>query len=108
MNHLRPDQLAELLRVSKRTIYRGLQQGWIDKTKVRGQTRAIIPQEVRDMMSGDRLLRPVEVARTLSVAVSTIYRWFWEGRLAGCSFGSRTIRLFESGVRGFVFKGITK
>ena len=102
MDHLRPDQLSELLSLSKRTIYRGIEQGWISTIELRGHTRAIIPQEVQDMAPGDRLLKPSEVAKMLAVSVSTIYRWAAEGQLAGCIIGDRTVRLFESGVKGFV------
>ena len=44
----------------------------------------------------DRLLRPREVANYLSVSRSTVYRWFWEGKLKGVKITGGTIRILES------------
>ena len=44
----------------------------------------------------DRLLRPREVANRLSVSRSTVYRWFWEGKLKGVKITGGTIRILES------------
>jgi len=49
-------------------------------------------------MSQERLLRPREVARQLAVSRSTVYRWFWEGKLQGVKFNSGTVRILESAV----------
>ena len=46
----------------------------------------------------DRLLRPTEVANRLAVSRSTVYRWFWEGRLRGVKIAGGTIRILESAV----------
>jgi len=51
------------------------------------------------MTQGERLLRPREVARTLAVSRSTVYRWFWEGRLKGLKMGTGTVRILESAVK---------
>jgi len=50
-------------------------------------------------MNQQRLLRPREVARLLAVSLSTVYRWYWEGRLRGVRLDSGTIRILESAVR---------
>jgi excisionase family DNA binding protein len=51
------------------------------------------------MTQADRLLRPREVARQLAVSRSTVYRWFWEGKLKGVKLGGGTVRLLESAVK---------
>jgi len=49
-------------------------------------------------MSQERLIRPREVARQLAVSRSTVYRWFWEGRLKGVKLNGGTLRILESAV----------
>ena len=49
-------------------------------------------------MAQERLLRPREVARQLAVSRSTVYRWFWEGKLQGVKLSSGTVRILESAV----------
>ena len=49
-------------------------------------------------MGRERLIRPREVARQLAVSRSTIYRWFWEGRLKGVKLNGGTLRILESAV----------
>jgi excisionase family DNA binding protein len=44
----------------------------------------------------ERLLRPREVARRLGVSRSTVYRWFWEGKLRGLKLGWGPVRILES------------
>ena len=56
---------------------------------------------VRRMKQGivmERLLRPREVAQQLAVSRSTVYRWYWEGRLRGIKLNSGTVRILESSV----------
>ena len=48
----------------------------------------------------ERLLRPREVAKQLAVSRSTVYRWYWEGRLRGIKLNSGTVRILESSVAG--------
>ncbi len=50
-------------------------------------------------MNRERLLRPREVARLLSVSRSTVYRWFWEGVLKGVKLHGGTVRILESAVQ---------
>jgi excisionase family DNA binding protein len=49
-------------------------------------------------MLQERLLKPREVASRLAVSRSTVYRWFWEGRLRGVKLNSGTVRILESSV----------
>jgi len=49
-------------------------------------------------MDRERLVRPREVARQLAVSRSTVYRWFWEGRLKGVKLNGGTLRILESAV----------
>jgi len=49
-------------------------------------------------MAQERLLRPREVARQLAVSRSTVYRWFWEGKLRGVKLTGGTVRILESAV----------
>ncbi len=44
-------------------------------------------------MINERFVRPSEVARQLGVSRSTIYRWFWEGKLKGIKFSEKNIRI---------------
>jgi putative resolvase len=50
-------------------------------------------------MIQERLMRPREVANRLSVSRSTVYRWFWEGKLRGVKITGGTVRILESAVR---------
>jgi len=50
-------------------------------------------------MNQERLMRPREVARLLGVSRSTVYRWYWEGRLRGVKLDGGTLRILESAVR---------
>jgi excisionase family DNA binding protein len=47
----------------------------------------------------ERLIRPREVANRLAVSRSTVYRWFWEGKLKGIKITGGTVRILESAVR---------
>ena len=46
-----------------------------------------------------RLMRPRDVARQLAVSRSTVYRWFWEGKIKGVKIGEGTVRILESEVQ---------
>ncbi|MGA9754926.1 MAG: helix-turn-helix domain-containing protein [Desulfobaccales bacterium] len=50
-------------------------------------------------MTQDRLMRPREVANRLAVSRSTVYRWFWEGKLKGVKITGGTVRILESAMR---------
>jgi excisionase family DNA binding protein len=50
-------------------------------------------------MNQERLMRPREVANRLAVSRSTVYRWFWEGKLPGVKIAGGTVRILESAVR---------
>ena len=49
-------------------------------------------------MAQERLMRPREVAHRLAVSRSTVYRWFWEGKLRGVKLAGGPVRIFESAV----------
>jgi excisionase family DNA binding protein len=51
------------------------------------------------VMAHDVLLRPRLVAEMLAVSKSTVYRWFWEGRLQGVKLQAGTIRISASSVQ---------
>lgn len=51
------------------------------------------------MLDKNYLMRPREVAKVLNVSISTIYRWFWEGKLEGVQIGGDTIRIFSSCIK---------
>jgi excisionase family DNA binding protein len=53
----------------------------------------------RTKMNREELMRPREVARQLAVSRSTVYRWYWEGRLRGVKLNSGTLRILASAVR---------
>jgi excisionase family DNA binding protein len=50
-------------------------------------------------MAHERLMRPREVACQLAVSRSTVYRWFWEGKLKGVKLEGGTVRILESAVQ---------
>jgi putative resolvase len=50
-------------------------------------------------MIQERLMRPREVANRLAVSRSTVYRWFWEGKLRGVKITGGTVRILESAVQ---------
>ncbi|MHB9072455.1 MAG: excisionase family DNA-binding protein [Desulfobaccales bacterium] len=49
-------------------------------------------------MIQERLMRPREVANRMAVSRSTVYRWFWEGKLKGVKITGGTVRILESAV----------
>lgn len=49
-------------------------------------------------MENERFVKPSEVARQLGVSRSTIYRWFWEGKLKGIKFSDKVIRILAKSV----------
>jgi excisionase family DNA binding protein len=44
-------------------------------------------------MIKEKFVRPSEVAHQLGVSRSTIYRWFWEGKIKGIKLSDRSIRI---------------
>lgn len=102
MEHMRPDQMAKLIRVSKRTVYRMLQEGVLDEGLLRGRMVVKVPLELQKLIQvNDRLLRPAEVAAIMQASRSSVYRWFHEDEIDGIMIGE-TLRLFESAVADFV------
>ncbi len=49
-------------------------------------------------MAPERLLRPSEVAGRLGISRSSVYRWYWEGKLKGVKLAGGPVRIFESAV----------
>ena len=50
----------------------------------------------------EKLIRPREVARQLAVSRSTIYRWFWEGKLKGVRLRTGSLRILVTSVEEMV------
>jgi excisionase family DNA binding protein len=50
----------------------------------------------------EKLVRPREVAKQLAVSRSTIYRWFWEGKLRGVRLRTGSLRIFANSVEEMV------
>jgi excisionase family DNA binding protein len=50
----------------------------------------------------EKLVRPREVARQLAVSRSTIYRWFWEGKLRGVRLKTGSLRILATSVEEMV------
>jgi excisionase family DNA binding protein len=61
--------------------------------------RAAVAEKGGEEMMQERLIRPREVASRLAVSRSTVYRWFWEGKLKGVKITGGTVRILESAVR---------
>jgi excisionase family DNA binding protein len=61
--------------------------------------RAAWSEREEAAMAQERLMRPREVAQRLAVSRSTVYRWFWEGKLKGIKITGGTVRILESAVR---------
>lgn len=49
-------------------------------------------------MLKEKLLRPREVAAKLGISRSSVYRWFWEGKLQGIKLLGGPVRILESSV----------
>ena len=49
-------------------------------------------------MNKQIFIRPSEVAFKLGVSKSTIYRWFWEGKLKGIKLSDKNIRILANSV----------
>lgn len=45
------------------------------------------------------LITPREAAKILAVSRSTIYRWFWEGKLKGKKISRKIVRISDSSIR---------
>lgn len=54
--------------------------------------------EGRNGMQREKLLRPREVANRLGISRSSVYRWFWEGKLQGIKLLGGPVRILESSV----------
>jgi len=93
--HLRIDQLSEIIQRSRRQIYRTM-----ERVDVRGNTYFRVPQEVREMDPNDRLMKTKEVSILFSIHQTTAIRWFNEGKLRGVKLGegNSCIRIFKSSV----------
>ena len=55
-------------------------------------------------MNKEIFIRPSEAARRLGVSKSTIYRWFWEGKLKGVKLSEKNIRILANSVEKIVSK----
>ena len=53
----------------------------------------------------DQFLRPSHVAQLLAVSRSTVYRWFWEGRLKGVKLAEGTVRILQSSLAEALARG---
>lgn len=58
------------------------------------------------MSPTERLIRPKDVADKLLVSRSTIYRWFWEGKIKGVKLTGSTVRILESEVPRLIAQGV--
>ncbi len=100
---LRPDQLCSIVKISKRQSYRVF-----ERVNIRGIPMMRVPQEIRSMEPGDKLLKIGEAASLLRVSNSTVNRWFWEGKLSGTKLGNddkSSIRIFLSSVNKLIEDG---
>lgn len=55
-------------------------------------------KEEGEFMSQEKLLRPSEVAGRLGISRSSVYRWFWEGKLRGVKLAGGPVRIYQSAV----------
>ncbi|AEB09335.1 helix-turn-helix domain-containing protein [Desulfobacca acetoxidans] len=53
-------------------------------------------------MMMEKLVRPREVACQLAVSRSTVYRWFWEGKLRGVRLKTGSLRIIAASVEAMV------
>jgi excisionase family DNA binding protein len=65
----------------------------IEEKKKSGEDKAMLME---------KLVRPREVARQLAVSRSTIYRWFWEGKLRGVRLRTGSLRILATSVEEMV------
>jgi len=103
----RIDEVAELLSLSKRSIYRHIRNGIIPV--ISGASRVpviwvnnIMNGKMEAVLNGqDRLMTIPEVFGFLNVSLSTIHGWIDEGTLDAVKVGKRKM-VFKSDVIGFV------
>jgi excisionase family DNA binding protein len=50
------------------------------------------------IMRKETFVTAKDAARQLGVSQSTIYRWFWEGKLQGKKLSDKTIHIFSGSV----------
>jgi excisionase family DNA binding protein len=67
-------------------------------TNLEGARGNALRRQEEEPMSQEKLLRPREVAKRLAVSRSTVYRWFWEGKLKGVKLNQGTVRILQSAV----------
>lgn len=66
-----------------------------------GEGKQAEMKEEQQMVPG-KLLRPREVAAQLAVSRSTVYRWFWEGKLQGVRLKTGSLRILADSVAAMV------
>jgi excisionase family DNA binding protein len=100
---MHPVRVAEMLGISKRTVYRMIKDGRLASVTV----FAVYPCMKLLMVKKDSLMnqnvyrkaiKPKDAAARLGVSASTIYRWFHEGVISGFKVASADngpVRIFE-------------
>jgi excisionase family DNA binding protein len=103
----RPDEVAQILHLFRGTIYRMIRDGRLSGSKFgkgpwrvsyQALTTLLKLKEGKMTTIKDKLICPKEAADRLTVSKSTIYRWFWEGKLKGIHIAGRTVRILESAI----------
>lgn len=56
------------------------------------------------MINKQIFIKPSEVACRLGVSRSTIYRWYWEGKLKGVKLSDKNIRILADSVDQLIEK----
>lgn len=101
----RPDELAEILRVSKRTVDDYLRNGIFIPED--GRPLRISREEIARVLKLEtptqefKLLKAQEAAKQIGGCANSVYYYYNKKQLRGIRFGG-TIRFFESDVKKFL------
>jgi len=100
-------EVAQACRISRRNTYRILKKGKLSfMTGKRRISVETLPEDLARILRGeDRLIRIGEVAGLLGASRSSIYRWFWEGKLKGIKLPWGAVRILESEIRRILTEG---
>lgn len=81
-------EIAKMLQIGRTTVYRYLQQGLLQGTDAGSLQLFLDSCEGDECLVGDHFIAPSKLAAKLNVSISTVYRWFDEGRLEGKKFSA--------------------
>jgi excisionase family DNA binding protein len=98
-SRFRPDEAAELLKLTKRTLYRFIKNQFFETENIRGLM--MVNSDILIRAQTDELLTPIEIARMFRISKTIVYNLFNDGAIEGVKF-YRTIRIWKSSLLKFL------